>query len=45
MINEQDFDNFNKEEILIIRKTINSMAERDFYLGISKIISNAHLKN
>ena len=43
MINEQDFDNLGKEEILIIRKTINSMAERDFFLGLDKIISNEKL--
>ena len=43
MINEQDFDNFNKEEILIIRKTINSMAERDFFLGLYKIITHEKL--
>ena len=39
-INAQDFNNLGKEEILIFRKTINSMAERDFYLGLDKIITN-----
>ena len=43
MINEQDFDNLGKEEILIFRKTINSMAERDFFLGLDKIITNEKL--
>ena len=43
IINEQDFDNLSKEEILIFRKTINSMAERDFFLGLDKIISHDKL--
>ena len=43
IINNQEYDNLQMEEILIFRKSINSMAERDFYLGISRIISNDHL--
>ena len=43
IINEQNFDNIEKEEILIFRKTINSMAERDFFLGIDRIIKNEKL--
>ena len=43
IINEQEFDNLSKEEILIFRKIINSMAERDFYLGLDKIITNEKL--
>ena len=39
----QEYDNLQMEEILIFRKSLNSMAERDFYLGISRIISNDHL--
>ena len=34
---------FEKEEILIFRKTINSMAERDFFLGINRIVTNDKL--
>lgn len=40
IVSNHDFYNLQMEEILIFRKTINSMAERDFYLGIDKIISN-----
>ena len=43
IINDQNFDNLEKEEILIFRKTINSMAERDFYLGLDRIITNDKL--
>ena len=43
LINEQDYDYLNKDEILIFRKTINSMAERDFFLGLDKIITNEKL--
>ena len=40
IVSNHDFENLQMEEILIFRKTINSMAERDFYLGIDRIISN-----
>ncbi len=43
IINNQDFDNLEKEEILIFRKIINSMAERDFFLGIDRIVTNEKL--
>ena len=43
IINTQDFENLGKEEILIFRKIINSMAERDFFLGLDKIITNDKL--
>ena len=43
IINEQDYDNLEKEEILIFRKIINSMAERDFFLGINRIVTNDKL--
>ena len=43
VINEQDFNNLEKEEVLILRKIMNSMAERDFYFGIHKIITNEKL--
>ena len=39
IISNQGYDNLQMEEILIFRKSINSMAERDFYLGINRIIS------
>ena len=40
IISNQEFENIQIEEILILRKTINSMAERDFFLGLNRIISN-----
>ena len=40
IISNQEYDNFKTEEILFFRKSLNSMAERDFYLGINRIISN-----
>ena len=40
IISNHEYKNFQTEEILIFRKTINSMAERDFYLGINRIVSN-----
>ena len=43
IINNQDFDNLEKEEILIFRKIINSMAERDFFLGLDRIVTNDKL--
>ena len=43
IINKYEFDNLEKEEILIFRKIINSMAERDFFLGIDKIVKNEKL--
>ena len=43
IINEQEFGNLGKEEILIFRKILNSMAERDFYIGLDKIITNEKL--
>ena len=43
IINDQDYDNLEKEEILIFRKIINSMAERDFFLGINRIVTNDKL--
>ena len=43
IINNNDFDNLEKEEILIFRKIINSMAERDFFLGIDRIVKNEKL--
>ena len=43
IINEQCFDNLNKDDILIFRKILNSMAERDFFLGLNKIITNEKL--
>ena len=43
IINNQEFDNLGKEEVLIFRKILNSMAERDFFLGLYKIISNKRL--
>ena len=43
IIDTQDFENLGKEEILIFRKIINSMAERDFFLGLDKIITNDKL--
>lgn len=38
-----EIENLGKEEILIFRKIINSMAERDFFLGLDKIITNDKL--
>jgi hypothetical protein len=43
IINTQDFENLGKEEILIFRKIINSMAERDFFLGLDRIMTNEKL--
>ena len=43
IISNHEYSNLQMEEILIVRKTINSMAERDFYLGINKIVSNKTL--
>ena len=40
IINNQDIDNLAKEEILIFRKIINSMAERDFFLGLDRVMTN-----
>ena len=40
IISNHEYKNLQIEEILIFRKTINSMAERDFYLGINRIVSN-----
>ena len=42
-VNNQDEENFKKEEILIFRKIINSMAERDFYLGLDRVMTNEKL--
>ena len=43
IIKNQNYDNLGKEEILIFRKIINSMAERDFFLGLYKVITNNKL--
>ena len=43
IINNQDIDNLEKEEILIFRKIINSMAERDFFLGLDRVMTNEKL--
>ena len=43
IINIQDYDNLEKEEILIFRKIINSIAERDFFLGLDRIVTNEKL--
>jgi hypothetical protein len=43
VINNQDIDNLEKEDILIFRKIINSMAERDFFLGLDRIMTNDKL--
>ncbi len=43
IIKNQNFCNLGKEEVLIFRKIINSMAQRDFFLGLYKIITNKQL--
>ena len=40
IISNHEYNNLQIEEILIFRKTLNSMAERDFYLGINRIVSH-----
>ena len=43
IINNQDIDNIEKEDILIFRKILNSMAERDFFLGLDRVMTNDKL--
>ena len=43
IISNQEFESLEEEEIIIFRKALNSMAERDLYLGIDRIISNENL--